>query len=188
MAIGMIRLELTMGDLSTSSIFHLIDSKTSYKLLLGRLWLLEHGIVVSTFHQCRKYYRSSEIKINGDVKLVTKADSYFADFKFFEEDFAPKEMMIPTISSTGKGDSKVVKDTPAAIRHKAVKPQHPYRKDDKQVEEVQCIKQAGKQVATSTHSATPILRYVPKSRRKEGESPFTGVANGNAKGKVIRKA
>ena len=34
--IGMIRLELAMGDLSTTSIFHVIDSKTSYKLLLGR--------------------------------------------------------------------------------------------------------------------------------------------------------
>jgi len=30
-AIGMIRLEITMSDLSTSSIFHLTDSKTSYK-------------------------------------------------------------------------------------------------------------------------------------------------------------
>ena len=33
-AFGMIRLKLTMGDLSTSSIFHVIDPKTSCKLLL----------------------------------------------------------------------------------------------------------------------------------------------------------
>jgi len=33
--IGMICLELTMSDLTTSSIFHMIDSMTSYKLLLG---------------------------------------------------------------------------------------------------------------------------------------------------------
>jgi len=123
-AIGMIRLELTMGDLSTSSIFHVIDSKTSYKLLLGRPWLHEHGIVASTLHQCLKYYRGGERKINGDVKLFTKAESHFTDSKFFEEDFTPKEMMIPTISSTGKGDSKVVKDTPATI---ATKVQQPYR-------------------------------------------------------------
>jgi len=45
-AIGMIRVELIMGDTSTFSIFHVIDTKTSYKLLLGRhdftnmeLWL-----------------------------------------------------------------------------------------------------------------------------------------------------
>jgi len=38
-AIDMIHLELAMGDLPTTSIFHVIDSKTSYKLLLGRPWL-----------------------------------------------------------------------------------------------------------------------------------------------------
>jgi len=32
------------------------------------------------------------------------------------------------------------------------------------------------------------LRYVPKSHRKEGESPFTGVTNGNVEEKAIRKA
>jgi len=32
--IGVIRLELTTGDLTTSPIFHVIDSKTSYKLML----------------------------------------------------------------------------------------------------------------------------------------------------------
>jgi len=34
-AIDMIRIELIMGELSTSSIFHVIDAKTSYRLLLG---------------------------------------------------------------------------------------------------------------------------------------------------------
>jgi len=89
--IGMIHLEITMEDLLTSSIFHVIDSKTSYKLLLGRLWLHEYGIVASTQHQCLKYYRGSEKKINDDVKPFTKAELHFADSKFFEEGTAPKE-------------------------------------------------------------------------------------------------
>ena len=108
-AIGMIRLELIMGDLSTSSIFHVIDSKTSYKLLLGRPWLHEHGIVASTLHQCLKYYRGGQRKIDGDARPFTKAESHFADAKFFEEAAAPKEMMISTIASTG--DSKVTKNS-----------------------------------------------------------------------------
>jgi len=41
--------------------------------------------------------------------------------KYFEEDFTPKEMVISTISSTGKGNSKVVKDTPVAMGHDAAK-------------------------------------------------------------------
>jgi len=141
-----------MGDLLTSLIFHMIDSKTSYKLLLGHLWFHEHGIVASTLHQCLNYYHGGQRKINGDVKLFTKAESHFAGSKFFEEDFTAKEMMISTISSTGKGSSKVVKDTLAIIGHDATKQQQSYRKDDKQVKEVQSIKKAGKQIATSAHS------------------------------------
>ena len=34
--IGMIRLELIIGDLKASASFHVIDSRTTYKLLLGR--------------------------------------------------------------------------------------------------------------------------------------------------------
>jgi len=79
----------------------------------------------------------------------------------------------------GNGSSKVINDTSAAIGHDATKQQQPYKNDDKQVDEVQSIKQAGKQVATSTHSGPPILRYVPKSHRKEAESPFTRVVNGD---------
>ena len=82
----------------------------------------------------------------------------------------------------------MVRDTPAAIGHNAAKPQQPYWKDDEQVEKVQSIKQDGKQVATSAYSAAPVLRYVPKSRRKEGESPFTGITRGNTEDKAIRNA
>jgi len=49
-AIAMILLELAMCNLSTTFIFHVIDSKTSYKLLLGRPWLHEHGVVALTLH------------------------------------------------------------------------------------------------------------------------------------------
>ena len=101
----MIYLELRMGDLSTSSIFYVIDSKTSYKLLLEHLWLHEHEIIASTLYQCLQYYYGSERNINGDVRSFIKRDSHFANSKFFVKDFAPKEIMISTISSIGKGDS-----------------------------------------------------------------------------------
>ena len=47
-AIGMIHVKLEMGNLSTSSIFHVIDTKTSCRLLLRRPWLHEHRI--AAFH------------------------------------------------------------------------------------------------------------------------------------------
>jgi len=84
-------------------------------LLLGCPWHHEHGIVALTLHQCLKYYRGGERKISGDVSPFTRAESYFADAKFFEEDSAHKEMMISIISSTGKGEPKVTRDAQVAI-------------------------------------------------------------------------
>jgi len=104
--IGMIRIELIMGDLSTSSIFHVINAKTSYRLLFGQPWLHEHGIVASTLHQCLKYYREGEKKINRDVKSFTAVESHFTDSRFFKGGATPKETMPSTISSTGKGGTK----------------------------------------------------------------------------------
>ncbi|KAM2835937.1 hypothetical protein PS2_032801 [Malus domestica] len=51
-AMGMIRVEMTIGELKLSTIFHVIDARTSYSLLLGRPWIHENGVVPSTFHQC----------------------------------------------------------------------------------------------------------------------------------------
>ena len=62
-AIGMIRVTLMMDDLPTSFIFHVIDAKTSYELLLRRSRLHKHGIVASTLHQCLKYYRGEDRKM-----------------------------------------------------------------------------------------------------------------------------
>jgi len=74
--------------------------------------------VVSTLHQCLKYYRDGEKKITRDVKLFTKAESHFVNARFFEEGAAPKETILSTISFTGKG---VAKKTPQATKHDAPK-------------------------------------------------------------------
>ena len=110
--IGMIRVKLVMGDLSTSSIFYVIDAKTFYKLLHGWPWLCEHGIVPSTLHHYLKHYRGDERKINGGVKPFTRAKSHFADARFFEEDDTPKETMPASSTSTGKGTMKNVIQVP----------------------------------------------------------------------------
>lgn len=55
--ISMIRLKLQIGELISSALFHVIDTKTSYKLLFGCVWPHEIGVVPSTWHQCFKYSR-----------------------------------------------------------------------------------------------------------------------------------
>ncbi|KAL0420666.1 UNVERIFIED_CONTAM: hypothetical protein Slati_3089500 [Sesamum latifolium] len=70
-AVGMTWLDLTVGELKASTLFHVIDARTSYNLLLGRPWLHENGVVPSTLHQCFKYIKNGEIvKVDADIEEV----------------------------------------------------------------------------------------------------------------------
>ena len=167
-AISMIRLELAINDLSTTSTFRVIDLKTLYKLLLEQPWLHKHGVVASTLHQCLKYYRDGEKKVNGDTKPFAKAESYFADARFFDEDAPLKEAMPATISSTGKrseedtlrmihgGPSGNVKQSQLSEK-KTSKPLSPLFT----------------QAVVATRPAASVFRYILKSCRKDGEAPFS---------------
>ncbi|KAL0461133.1 UNVERIFIED_CONTAM: hypothetical protein Slati_0000900 [Sesamum latifolium] len=58
-----------MGELKASTLFHIIDARTSYNLLLGRPWLHENGVVSSTLHQCFKYIKNGKIvKVDAEMK------------------------------------------------------------------------------------------------------------------------
>ncbi|CAL8168343.1 unnamed protein product [Prunus armeniaca] len=101
-AMGIIRIELVIGDLKSNTLFHVIDAKTSYNLLLGRPWVHENGIVPSTLHQCFKFYRGGVKKILGDVKPFTEAESYFVDAKFYMDENMVSEVIPVEVHSTGK--------------------------------------------------------------------------------------
>ncbi|KAI3453522.1 hypothetical protein Pfo_010185 [Paulownia fortunei] len=86
-AIGTIRLKLLMDDMASTVLFHVIDAKTSYNMLLGRPWLHENGVIPSTWHQCFKNCRDGvEKRVLGDDKPFTEAESHFADAKYYLED------------------------------------------------------------------------------------------------------
>nr|XP_027086548.1 uncharacterized protein LOC113708287 [Coffea arabica] len=83
-AIGLIRLELLIGELSSSALFHIIEAKTSYNMLLGRPWIHENEIISSTLHQCFKYCRDGIVKkVVADNKPFTEAEAHFAGAKFY---------------------------------------------------------------------------------------------------------
>ncbi|XP_074290694.1 uncharacterized protein LOC141617398 [Silene latifolia] len=170
-AVGMIRVNLTMGDLSSDTLFHVIYGKTSFKLLLGRPWKHENGVVTSTLHQYLKYYRGGERKINGDDKPFSKVDSFFADAKLFEENGTSSEFMPTTISSTGKGgkrEKNIIKEDGAASPAK----ENDLKKDVDKVSKTATPVASPKKQETPHKTTPPVLRYIPKSRRKDGESPF----------------
>ncbi|KAG9453545.1 hypothetical protein H6P81_006449 [Aristolochia fimbriata] len=131
-ALGKIRLELQIGDMTSHVLFHVIDARTSYNILLGIPWLHNNKVVPSTLHQCFKYYQDGEEKtVFADECPFTEAKASFADAKYYSEE-------------KGATSSK-------AAPPKAVK---------------------GELTKLKNQSEEPILRYVPQSRRKKGESPF----------------
>ncbi|KAK4388225.1 hypothetical protein Sango_2429100 [Sesamum angolense] len=83
-AMSITRFDLTVGELKKSTLFHVIDARTSYSLLLGRSWLHENGVIPSILHQCFKYIKNKElVKIDADMNPFTEAESYFADAKLY---------------------------------------------------------------------------------------------------------
>ena len=138
--------------------------------------------MASTLHQFLKYYRDGEKKINGDVKPFTKTEYHFANTRFFEKGAAPKETLPSTISSTGKGGAK---NAPQVRKNDAPK-QQSEKEASKQGNTTSLIEQVAKPAAALTGSMPTILRYIPKSRRKEGESPFGECTSNSIEAKATK--
>ena len=86
-ALGKIRLELLIDDMESNALFHVIDAKTTYNMLLRRPWIHQNGVVSSTLHQCFKYCKNGEVKtVVADAKPFTVAKAHYVDTKFYMKD------------------------------------------------------------------------------------------------------
>ncbi|KAM1343603.1 hypothetical protein ACFX2F_007783 [Malus domestica] len=144
---------MTIDELKSSTIFHVIDARTSYSLLLGRPWIHANGVVPSTLHQCLKFYREGVKVIYGDTKPFIEAESHFADPKFYmDEDMewqaVPKKQEEEAMPSSSKNDDELAK--PATTRGNRT---------------------------PSNGPNIPVFRYIPTSRRKNGQSLFETAAS-----------
>ena len=152
-AIGMIRLDVTIDELKARPLFHVIDSKTSYNLLLGRPWIHGNGVVPSTLHQCFKYCDGKQVKVvTVDLQPFTVAESHFADAKFYLD--CDMTYDVPQEESTEKKKAK---------RKEGGEPLMEGPKPNSEVRQKFCEEKK---------EAPMVLRYVPASKRKEGQSPF----------------
>ena len=85
-ALGKVRLQLFIGDMESYPLFHVIDAKTTYNMLLGRPWIHQNGVVSSTLHQCFKYCKNDQVKmVVADSKPFSTTEAHFADAKFYLE-------------------------------------------------------------------------------------------------------
>ncbi|XP_059638839.1 uncharacterized protein LOC132281121 [Cornus florida] len=83
---GHVTTELAIGKFKGSVKFHVIDSDTSYYLLMGRAWMHKFRIVPSSYHQCMKRFWNGkqvmaqrsfrpelELQINEEVQRLLQA-------------------------------------------------------------------------------------------------------------------
>ena len=75
-AIGLIHLELIIGELKSNVFFHVIDAKMTYNMLLGRPGIHENGIVLSTLHQRFKFFQNGIKKVDADRKSTRLNSSH----------------------------------------------------------------------------------------------------------------
>ncbi|KAB5515689.1 hypothetical protein DKX38_026337 [Salix brachista] len=163
-AMGKIRLAMHMEDMESNALFHVIDAKTTYNMLLGRPWIHENGIISSTLHQCFKYCRDGQVrKIMADTDPFTMAEAHFADAKFYFKSNMMEELRSPP-DHLGEGiiDSKSSKGHKSSTNEEVSQPTKNKGKE-KVVENFVNNKPPCKATA---------LRYIPVSARKEGQSSF----------------
>ena len=122
---------MLIGEMESSALFHVIDAKTTYKLLIRRPWLHEYGVVSSMYHQCLKYFQDGQVKkIVVDHKPFTVAESHFANAKFYLEDdtlkeaqviVSPSSKVLYLPSKTSKIDSPIEEKKTKPIEEKETK-------------------------------------------------------------------
>ena len=99
-------MELVTVELNLNTLFHVIDSKTSYNVLLERPWLHENGVILLTLHQCFKFYREGVKKVEADTKPFAKVKYYFVDAKFYTKNYVMQKVLPVIIPSTRKAKLK----------------------------------------------------------------------------------
>ncbi|KAA0054169.1 uncharacterized protein E6C27_scaffold131G00980 [Cucumis melo var. makuwa] len=162
----MMRLELIIGDLKASALFHVIDSRTTYKLLLGRLWIHGNGVVTSTLHQCFKFYQDGIKKVEADSNSFSEAESHFADAKFYLKNDSSLETVSVEVPLVNREDNLQLKSLASREPYKSTETFHSGKGEASTSTTKSMI------LMDEKTSNPPILRYVPLTRHKKGESPF----------------
>jgi len=161
--IGMIRLELVIGDLRANIVFHGIDSRTTYRLLLGCPWIHENGVVTSTLHQCFKFYQQGIKKVDADTKPFSEAESHFADAKFYMKSNDISEVIsteVPVAKDSCRPEQRIV-TTKKLSEVDAFSGQGNDESRTQVKHEVP--KNEGMISTQGKNSKSPVLRYVPLS-------------------------
>ena len=85
-SIGYVNVAVHMGNLNSHARFHVINARTSYQLLIGRVWMHAHGMIPSTFHQCAKAnIKGVEVTVGASERPFSKEEAHLVDAVFYTE-------------------------------------------------------------------------------------------------------
>ena len=157
-AMGTIVLQMEIGELLSTALFHVIDAPTSYNVLLGRPWLHNYGIVPSTLHQCFKWLE------NGEVKMVV-ADT--DPFKGEEVNYSDAKFYKPS-------DGPSVKEAPRPVLE-AKKQEVPRPLKPRVKVAPQTLSSNEKAPSPEVSKPKTVFRYVKKDQREPGQKAITPI-------------
>jgi len=84
--VGHIQLWLKVGPIASLACFHVMKTKVSYHILLGRPWLHKHRLVLSTYHQCVKGRLNNRmIRIAANLSLFEQVEAHLVETMFYDE-------------------------------------------------------------------------------------------------------
>ncbi|GKU96286.1 hypothetical protein SLEP1_g9534 [Rubroshorea leprosula] len=121
-AIGKIHINFQIADMATSALFHVIEAKTSYELLLGRTWVHENGVEEDDFAALP--IKMPQIKQKNDGKIVvhpikdpsssSEVHLSVKDVKVLKEDLV---LPLSTLSKLGISNPVIKEMVETAIKH-----------------------------------------------------------------------
>ena len=80
-----IQLWLKVGPIASLAHFHLVKTKVSYHILLGRPWLYKQRLVPSTYHQCVKGRLNDRmIRIAANPLPFKQAKAHLVETMFYD--------------------------------------------------------------------------------------------------------
>ncbi|KAA0067355.1 uncharacterized protein E5676_scaffold1704G00080 [Cucumis melo var. makuwa] len=161
--IGMIRLELLIGDQKASALFYVIDSRTTYKLLLDCPWIHGNGVVTSTLHPCFKFYQDGIKKVEADSNLFSEVESHFAYAKFYLKNDNSLEVVPIEILLVNREDNLQLKSLASKKPHKSIGTFNSGKGEAS-------MSTTKSMILIDEKTSNPlIMRYVPLLRRKKAE-------------------
>ena len=81
-----IQLWLKVGPIASLAWFHVVKTKVSYHVLLGRPWLHKYQLVPSTYHQCMKGRLNGRmIHIAANLSPFEQAKAHLVETMFYDQ-------------------------------------------------------------------------------------------------------